>query len=134
MAVSRSPEALVRTALGLSQAQLARFLGVAAPVLAHYEAGRRLPPAAVAERLLPLARLLPPPLGSGLPETVLPAPDPDPDAVVWWLALPAGTSAGVPEPVRRRVRDCRLLALGLHQQLARLQGRATGLAHRRRGL
>ena len=66
MAVSRSPEALVRTFLGLSQAQLARYLGVAVPVLAHYEAGRQ-PPSAVVERLLPLMRLLPPPLTSAPP-------------------------------------------------------------------
>lgn len=121
-------EALVRAHFGLTQPELARYLGVSAAVLAHYETGRRLAPAAALVRLTRLARLLPPPEGTGPAEALAPEATPANPA-----ALPAGTPLA-PAPLHNRWRDCRLQALLLTQQLQRLQRRAAVLDRRRRGL
>lgn len=137
--------------MGLSVRQLARFLGVTASFVAHVESGRRGLPPALAPRLLLLSRLLPPPLGQGLPapeaapayDPLAPLPQPDqlltPSAEPW-AATPAtpelppaaGSSpeAAAP-PLRRRLRDCRLQLLTQGQRLTQLQARAAALAHRR---
>lgn len=133
---SASLEAAVRAHFGLSQQQLARYLGVSVGFVSHLEAGRKQASEALALRLLPLARLLPPPLGSGPPDNAPPARGPDADPLTLALALaPAEATAGAwPAAVYRRVRACRLQALAVAQRLASLQARAATLAHRRRGL
>jgi len=45
-----SVEAAIRGHFGLSQADLARYLGVSVPLLSHYETGRRPAPLAVVRR------------------------------------------------------------------------------------
>lgn len=133
---SASLESAVRAQLGLSVRQLARYLGVSAGFVSHLEVGRKQAPEALALRLLPLARLLPPPLGSGPPDDAPPALGPDADPLTLALALaPAETTAGAwPAAVHRRVRACRLQALAVAQRLASLQAHAAALAQRRRGL
>ncbi|MDB5270639.1 MAG: DNA-binding transcriptional regulator, XRE-family domain, partial [Hymenobacter sp.] len=64
---STSAEAAVRAHFGLSQQELARYLGVSAGFITHLEAGRKATPAAQALRLTRLARLLPPSEGHGPP-------------------------------------------------------------------
>ena len=129
---SASPEAAVRAHFGLSQQQLARYLGVSVGFVSHLEAGRKPQPLAVALRLLVLARLLPPPLGSGPPIATAPAPGIGPLDLALGL-VPAETTSW-PALVRRRVRRCCQQALVVAQRLATLQARAAAFAHRRRGL
>lgn len=133
---SASFEAAVRAHFGLTVQQLARYLGVSKGFVSHLETGRKALPPALAERLLALARLLPPPLGNGPPTAPPPTPDPatDPLHVALALASPAAVTATWPEPVRHRVRACRLRALDVAQRLTGLHARAAALAHRRRGL
>ncbi|GAA4033926.1 hypothetical protein GCM10022409_17820 [Hymenobacter glaciei] len=133
---SASLETAVRARFGLSVRQLARYLGVSAGFVSHLETGRKQAPEALALRLLPLARLLPPPLGSGPPDDAPPAPGPDADPLTQALALatPETATGAWPAPVRRRVGACRLQALAVAQRLAGLQARTEALAHRRRGL
>ncbi|WP_046243675.1 helix-turn-helix domain-containing protein [Hymenobacter terrenus] len=123
-------EATVRAHFGLSMRQLARLLGVSVGFVGHLEAGRKQLPLPLALRLLPLGRLLPPPLGQGLPA---PAPPPLPELPVVppQFAFPASLE---PEPLRRRIRDCHLKALVLGQRLDVLLARAAALDHRRWGL
>jgi len=124
---SFSPEAQVRQWFGLSQAQLARYLGVRVPAVAHAEAGRRPLPVRALARLRPLALAVPAPdaateAAAGLP---LPWRPPPP---------PPQPPAGLPEPLRRRHRDLRLLAQSLIGRLTKQQVHAAALAARRRGL
>ena len=123
-------EALVRAHFGLSQLQLARYLGVSAGFVAHLEAGRKAPAATTVGRLTPLAALLPPPEGSGSPAAPVPAATAANPA-----ALPDGPATPLaPEPLRRRQLACRLQAALLTQRLLRLQKRAAALTRCRRGL
>lgn len=130
---SSSFEAAIRRHFGLSMQQLARYLGVSVGFVSHLEAGRKQLPLALADRLIHLSRLLPPPLGQGPPAALLPDP---------WVTValsagllpPAATEPLDPEPLRRRLRDCRLQALVLSQRLAALHARAAALARRRQGL
>jgi transcriptional regulator with XRE-family HTH domain len=130
---SDSSEAAVRAHFGLTLQQLARYLGVSVGFVAHLEAGRRPLPAALADRLIHLGRLLPPPLGQG-PPAPPDAPAPDLFGTLAPPAAPASPEPLDPEPLRRRLRDCRLKVLVLGQQLDGLHARAAALARRRRGL
>ena len=89
----RSPEVAVRVHFGLSQQQLADWLGLGVGFVGTIEKGRRPLPAALTGRLLVLARLLPPPLGSGppAPAPLLPHPPALPEAPRGAL-LPQGRS------------------------------------------
>lgn len=62
---SNSLEAAIREHFGLTQAELARYLGVSRGQVAHVEAGRRHLRYPYYQRLWPLAKLLPPPEGQG---------------------------------------------------------------------
>jgi transcriptional regulator with XRE-family HTH domain len=125
-----STEAAIRTHFGLSQRDLARYLGVSQGLLGHYETGRRPAPPAVVQRLTPLALLLPPPEGYGPPDPPAPTPTPENPA-----ALPGGPATPLAaEPLRRRAHACRLEAARLTQQLHRQHRAATALARRHRGL
>ncbi|WP_046243482.1 helix-turn-helix domain-containing protein [Hymenobacter terrenus] len=125
-----SYEAIIRAHFGLSIQQLARWLGVSVGFIGHLEAGRKSLSLPLAERLLPLGQLLPP-LG--------PAPPASPPLPAPLVELPPTTTAAIPasldpEPLRRRVRACRLQALVLGQRLAKLHATAAALARRRWGL
>ncbi|UOQ52944.1 helix-turn-helix domain-containing protein [Hymenobacter cellulosivorans] len=130
--------AAVRAHLGVSTRQLGRYLGVTAGFVSHIEVGRRGLSAARLPRLLWLSHLLPPPLGQGQPavpgpalfEPLAPLPAPDELLPAW----PASAPEPAAEALRSRLRECRLLLLTHGEELARLQGRATQLAHRRWGL
>ena len=112
---STSLESAVRGALGLTQEQLARYLGVTRGQVAHAEAGRRVLRGEASRRLFLLADLLPPPLGKGPPEQ---APE-----------APAAPGALDPHPLRRRQRRCAWQAANLRLELEQLVGRARH-AHR----
>ncbi|WP_400193044.1 helix-turn-helix domain-containing protein [Hymenobacter sp. B81] len=62
---SNTLEAAIRAHFGLAQAELARYLGVSASLVAKVEAGRRRPSRPVEQRLTRLGDLLPPPTGQG---------------------------------------------------------------------
>ncbi|TGE24824.1 hypothetical protein E5K00_06370 [Hymenobacter aquaticus] len=72
---SNSLSAQVRRHFSLTQAELAQFVGVSAPMLAMAESGRKALGKAADNRLWVLARLLPPPDGQG-PEAPAPAAEP----------------------------------------------------------
>ncbi|RAK64051.1 hypothetical protein DLM85_19090 [Hymenobacter edaphi] len=126
--------------MGLSTRQLARYLGVSTGFVSHVEAGRKGLPPALAPRLLVLSRLLPAPLGQGPPappdpaayDPLAPLPTPEP-ALTGDGPVPAD-AAPAAEPLRHRLRDCRLQLLTQGQRLTQLQARAAALALRRRGL
>lgn len=80
-----SLEAAIRAHFGLTQAELARYLGVSERHVGHLEAGRRAPSPTLSRRLHWLADLLPPPEGTG---PALPAP-----------GSPLATAAALPLPV-----------------------------------
>ena len=128
--------AAVRQHLALSVRQLGRYLGVSAAFVAQLESGHRGLPPTLAPRLIQLSRLLPPPLGQGPPappaaalyDPLAPLPPPE------QLSGEEATPAAAPKPLRRRLRDTRLLLLVLGQRLAAQQARAAALAHRQRGL
>ena len=114
-----TPEAAIRTWYGLSQQQLARYLGVSAAFVGHLEAGRKALPLALAARLRPLAQGVPAPVA--LPHRLPPLPPPD---------LPAGA----PAAVWQRHRTLCQLAHAVGQQLEVAQARAAAQAARHRGL
>jgi len=88
--------AAVRAYFGLTQDDLAQYLGVSRAAVSHAEAGRRHFGTAVWLRLLPLAELLPPD-----------APAPGLPAALAAPQLPPGPPAALAEPpVRRRLRHC----------------------------
>ena len=111
MRFSDSTLRVVRTHFGLSQADLADYLGISRSLLTHVEADRRPLPLVATWRLLPLLGLLPPPHGSA-PAT--PAP---PD--------PAEATAQSLDALQWRLRVCRHeagnLAFALERELPRLQ-------------
>ncbi len=124
---SRSLAAAVRTHFGLTQAELAAFIGVSRPHLALAEAGTSALGPGPDQRLQVLARQLPPPDGLGPPAPAFdpnpnpnpnPNPDPDPD--------PDPDPADL-TPLRRRLARCRWLrtrlAFGQQQQRAPSQAR-----------
>jgi transcriptional regulator with XRE-family HTH domain len=102
---SNSTAAAVRAYFGLSQVELAQYLGITRGQVAHVEAGRRSLSRSANLLLNRLADLLPPPLGEGPP-----APD---------SAEPA---AGLldPHPLRRQQRKCAWKAAKLRQALEKL--------------
>ncbi|TYZ14398.1 helix-turn-helix transcriptional regulator [Hymenobacter lutimineralis] len=127
---SLSPEAAIRAHFGLTQEELARYLGVSRGQVGHQETGRRPASAKAALRLTRLGRLLPPPEGFGPPApTSTYAPPPVPAALFGAeLPLPAGLAAS---PIRQRQRQCaRRLAL-LRRDLHVLTSRTTGYERRR---
>lgn len=132
---SGRPEAAVRAHFGLSQQQLAAWLGVTVGFVGALDTGRAALPAARVPRLLVLARLLPPPLGTGPPA---PPPAEVPPIMAAPLPLPplATDPLGVPDPVplRAAARAARLAALTAERKLLHLHARAAALALRRRGL
>lgn len=99
----------LRTHFGLSQAELADYLGTDRSLLAHAEAGRRPLPLAATWRLVPLLSLLPPPS----PAPTAPGP---PD--------PAETTPTTQDALAWRLRVCRheaaMLAFKLERQLPAL--------------
>ena len=87
---STSLAAAVRAHFGLSQAELAAFVGTSRSHLAEVEAGRKALGPRPDQRLQVLARQLPPPDGQGPPPTLRPPPRPRPPAPTTW---PPCTSA-----------------------------------------
>ncbi len=145
IASSGSPEKAARVGYGLSQQQLARWLGVTVGFVGALETGRKLLPPALIPRLLVLLHHQPPPVGSGpLVPPVPPVPPwPAPFGGVGWPAPPvlppvaAGADVAVapnPSPLLRRANAAHLAALMAEQRLQKLHTRAVILAHRRRGL
>jgi transcriptional regulator with XRE-family HTH domain len=126
---SNTLEAAVRRHFGLAQAELARYLGVSAGLVAHLEAGRRQASPLLFQRLERLAALLPPPTGAGpvapvfravvVPTAVAPLTPELPPYVV--LA---------PRPVQVRQRQVKSQAAGLRWALHRADKRM-GLQSRR---
>ena len=114
--------ATVRTHFGLTQAELARWLGVSAGMVAHLETGRKPLSPALSRRLRPLALLLPPADGG-----LGPVPPPQPNPLD--LAAPAPAGPLDAAPLRARLRRVRHLAgktrfaLEGRQQLAGLAAR-----------
>ncbi|HEX8326554.1 MAG TPA: helix-turn-helix transcriptional regulator [Hymenobacter sp.] len=120
----------IRGHFGLTQAELGRYLNVSSGYVAHLEAGRRRATPLANLRLARLARLLPPPEGTGVaappaPAYVTPAAQPlfGPE-----LPLPGPLAAG---PLQKRQRQCaRRLAL-LRRDLYVLTDRAAAQERRR---
>jgi len=140
-ASSRVPAVLVRAGLGLSQQQLADWLGVTVGFVGGLEAGRKELPAARAARLLVLVQRLPPPDHPAPPLPAAPAPVPlayapaGPSAAAAALAAAADPlGAPAPGPLRTAARTARLAALAAERALLRAHARALALAQRRRGL
>lgn len=102
--------AVVRRYFGISQAEMAGFLGISQGQLANIEAGRRMLSAATRQRLSPLADLLP---ATG-PPAIEPPPEPHP-------ALPA---APAPGPLAARHRFCVWKARNLRFELQALHQKA----------
>ncbi|GAB3578381.1 helix-turn-helix domain-containing protein [Hymenobacter daeguensis] len=117
MRYSDSTLRTIRNHFGLSQAELARCLGIDRTLLAHIEAGRRPLPQDAAWRMLSLLRLLPPPHGSAPP-----APPP-PDAAE---ATPETLDA-----LQWRLRVCRHEMYMLDYKLERQLPRLLAARHRR---
>ncbi|GAB3829178.1 helix-turn-helix domain-containing protein [Hymenobacter jeollabukensis] len=102
--------AAVRAYLGLSQLELARFLGVTRGQVAHVEAGRKLLGPESRCRLSQLADLLPAPLGLAPAEPAAPAP--------------ASSTLPAAAPLRQRLARCRRRAAQLQQALAQHEARS----------
>lgn len=102
---------VVRTHFGLSQADLADFLGMSRSMLTHVEADRRPLPLVATWRLLPLLSIMPPPHGTG-PAGPLPP-------------NPAEATAATLDALQWRLTVCRHeadnLAYELKQQLPKVQ-------------
>ncbi|MFD2784517.1 helix-turn-helix domain-containing protein [Hymenobacter rubripertinctus] len=130
-------EAAVRAHFGLSQEELGRYLGLTRAQVAHLEAGRRRATPQADARLRLLARLLPPPEGTG---PVAPAFAARPPAEAPALLLP--DFGPLPAaPLRRRQRQVLAQAARLRwtlhrgsKGLALQQRRAWGLAELRAAL
>jgi len=71
---SNTLEAAIRAHFGLTQQELARYLGISRALVTHIEAGRRLPASTINKRLFWLGDLLPAPEGYGpvAPDFALP--------------------------------------------------------------
>jgi transcriptional regulator with XRE-family HTH domain len=106
---STSTAATVRAYFGLSQAELAQFLGITRALVGHVETGRRELSRAHSKQLDLLADLLPPPEGEGPAEPAAVPPETEPlDAL----------------PLRRRQRRCLWKARKLRWELEKLEGQA----------
>ena len=81
----------VRTYFGISQSDLAEYLGIDRSLLTHIEAHRRPLPMVATWRLLPLLSVMPPPHGSAPPDPLPPDPaEATPttlDALQWRLKI-----------------------------------------------
>ncbi|RTQ52540.1 hypothetical protein EJV47_05890 [Hymenobacter gummosus] len=117
-APSAALAAAVRAHFGLTQAELAQFVGVSRALLGHDEAGRRVLPEAAAHRLWVLARFLPPPDGQGPP-----APD---------FADESGAAAEAPDArvLEKRRKRLRFYIIKARFELDQRGGRARGYARR----
>lgn len=111
---SLSLAAAVRLHFGLTQVELARFLGVSRQLITAVEAGRKTLGSIARHRLWVLARLLPPPDGQGPP-----AP-----------AFTADDGALDPAPLLARLRRCRFYLAKITYELGLLQ--RPGQQHARR--
>jgi len=111
---SETLPALVRRYLGLTQAELARWLGLSRTLAGHLETGTRAMTPATAAALAPLAAALPPG-ATGLPD----APGPPAPAA---LAPPARPL------LLRRLRHCRHHAARLRRALQPLEVQAAQAA------
>ncbi len=124
-------EAAIRFHFGLTQAELGRYLGTSAGLVAHLEAGRRQPTAATSQPLEWLAQLLPPPTGTGpaAPAFAVPGSPAEPAVETLLAALPA-FGALPPAALQRRQRlvvaQAARLRWGLHRA-----GKADALQARR---
>ncbi|MBO2009145.1 helix-turn-helix transcriptional regulator [Hymenobacter negativus] len=107
----------VRNHFGLSQADLAQYLGIDRSLLTHVEADRRSLPMAATWRLLPLLGLMPPPHGTA-PAGPLP-PD------------PAEVTAATLNALQKRLRACRHEAKNLEYDLENQLPRLEAARHRR---
>ena len=106
----------LRTYFGLTQPELARYLGIERTLLAHAEADRRALPLDAAWRLLPLLHLLPP---EGSDAAGPPPPD------------PAETTAATLDQLQWRLKECRYLATRLAHVLERQLPKLHAARHRR---
>ncbi|MBC7446753.1 MAG: helix-turn-helix domain-containing protein [Hymenobacteraceae bacterium] len=133
---STTSAAAVRAYLGITQDELAAYLGVSRSQVAHAEAGRRQLATGPRTRLLRLFLVVPQPWGAGPPET------PVIDARLLRPAgpLPVAAPAGASEPladsklVRRRWRRCEYLAMRLRRALADRHAHRTTYLRRARVL
>ncbi len=114
---SNSLEAAIRAHFGLTQEELARYLGITRGQVAHLEAGRRLPSTSSTMLIWPLALLLPPPEGQGeaapdfLAESLAPCPG------TGLLLLPPNVGPLLPTPLRVRQRRVAAQAAALRWAL-----------------
>ena len=127
---SRSLAAAVRAHFGLTQAELAAFLGVSRALVARAEAGTKTLGSGPDQRLQVLARQLPPPDGHGPPP---PAFGPDDEAVNDAAATTAASETNGAEaptaalalpgmtPLRQRLARCQWLRTRLAYELAARQ-------------
>lgn len=125
---SHSLEAAVRAQFGLTQAELARYLSTSSARIADFEAGRRRASDPQNKLLDDLARLLPPPKGSGPPapafeKPALPVEAPAAPDLPAFSPLPAA-------PLRQRQRQVLAQAARL-QLLLHQSGKGMALQQRR---
>lgn len=117
---SNALAAVVRKAFGLTQHDLARFLRITRPQVAHVEAGRSRFSEEVDRRLTVLLEAQPIPEGRA-PALAEPA-----------LQLPAKPLRR--EPLERRLKECRYRALVIRYELVNEDKRQAELEHRYRAL
>ncbi|WP_046243442.1 helix-turn-helix transcriptional regulator [Hymenobacter terrenus] len=106
----------VRAHFGLTQAELARFMGVSRALVAAVEAGHKNFSEGPRHRLWVLARALPPPDGQGPPVPVFAAEGPD--------------GPLDPDPLRVRLRRCQYLLARTRFELSQRGGWSRGHARR----
>ena len=123
--------ALVRTHFGLAQPELAAYLGVSPRQIGNVEAGRRRLTPLANLRLVRLARLLPPPDGTGpaAPEAPVYA-SPATPGVLFGPELPLPPEVGTAALAKRQRQLTRRLAT-LRRDLYALTDRLTHAARRR---
>lgn len=119
-AYSSTTSAAAVRSLGITQDDLAMYLGVSRGQVAHLEAGRRELATPAHIRLLRLSLLVPPPWGAGAPESPSPPLPLPPPALPLPIAPPVVAAGGLAESklVQRRWRRCEYLALVLRRDLA----------------
>lgn len=122
---AHSLPATIRAHFGLTQAELARFVGVSREQLANAEAGRRALSDGPEHRLWVLARQLPPPSGKGPKAPVFATGAAEADL--------APDLPGVldPNPLRSRLRRCRFYAVKARYELDQRGQWAQSYARRR---